>query len=82
MARTNPTGHVQAALAALVRDKTLIAVAHRLSTIASADQIVVLENGRVVETGRHDDLLAGDGRYAGLWQERQRAASWRLDRTS
>lgn len=80
-AAIDPTNerHVQDALGALVRDKTLLVVAHRLATIASADQIIVLDEGRLVERGRHDDLLAG-GRYARLWQERQRATNWRLDR--
>ena len=45
----------------------MITIAHRLSTIAEADQIVVLEKGEVVETGKHDDLLAKEGRYAHLW---------------
>jgi ATP-binding cassette subfamily B protein IrtB len=81
-AAIDPTNerHVQAALGALVRDKTLLVVAHRLATIASADQIIVLDEGRLVEQGRHDDLLAAGGRYARLWQERQRATNWRLDR--
>jgi ATP-binding cassette, subfamily B, bacterial IrtB/YbtQ len=81
-AAIDPTNerHVQAALGELVREKTLIVVAHRLSTIASADQILVLDEGRLVERGRHDDLLAAGGRYARLWHERQRATNWRLDR--
>jgi ATP-binding cassette subfamily B protein len=47
--------------------RTVITIAHRLSTIADADLIVVLENGVIVEEGRHDDLLAAQGRYAQLW---------------
>ena len=45
----------------------MITIAHRLSTIADADRIVVLEDGVIVEEGRHDDLLASEGRYAHLW---------------
>ena len=45
----------------------MITIAHRLSTIADADQIVVLEDGVIVEEGRHDALLVNDGRYAHLW---------------
>ncbi|MDQ1305466.1 MAG: ATP-binding cassette, subfamily bacterial IrtA/YbtP [Actinomycetota bacterium] len=58
---------LQDALAELVRGRTLLVVAHRLSTIVGADQIVVLDAGQVVETGRHDDLVAAGGLYARLW---------------
>ncbi len=52
---------------ALLRGRTVILVAHRLSTVAQADQICVMEGGRIVERGRHADLLASGGRYAELW---------------
>ena len=55
---------VQVALERLAEGRTTIAIAHRLSTVRDADQIVVLDRGRVAETGRHDDLLAAGGRYA------------------
>ena len=57
---------VQAALERLAEGRTVIAIAHRLSTVRDADQIVVLDGGRVVETGTHDELLARGGRYAAL----------------
>jgi len=58
---------IQDELKAMGRGRSVITIAHRLSTIADADRIVVLENGRVVEQGSHDALLAQNGRYAVLW---------------
>jgi ABC-type multidrug transport system fused ATPase/permease subunit len=58
---------VQVALTEALRGRTALVIAHRLSTVRAADQILVVEDGRVVERGTHTDLLAADGRYAELY---------------
>ena len=58
---------VQDALSTLVAGRTLVVIAHRLSTITGADQIVVLDGGRIAESGSHDELLASGGIYAAQW---------------
>ncbi|WP_121634391.1 ABCB family ABC transporter ATP-binding protein/permease [Tropicibacter alexandrii] len=69
---TETEAEIQTALRRAGEGRTVITIAHRLSTIADADRIVVLQDGEVVEEGRHDDLLARGGRYAALWA-RQKA---------
>jgi ATP-binding cassette subfamily B protein len=58
---------IQRALRAMSRGRTVITIAHRLSTVVDADRIVVLENGRIAESGTHDELLARQARYASMW---------------
>ena len=70
------------AIQALTCDKTIIMIAHRLKTVEHADQILVLDQGRIVEQGKHQDLLAKQGIYSKFIQERKTAASWRIDTES
>lgn len=60
---------IQEAIASLVEGKTVLVIAHRLSTVVDADRILVVDGGRVVEEGRHDDLVAAGGTYARLWDD-------------
>jgi ATP-binding cassette, subfamily B, bacterial len=60
--------HIQEALWTLMRDRTAIVIAHRLSTVRRMDRLVVLESGKIIEQGRHDQLLRTGGHYAALWQ--------------
>ena len=66
------------AIHSLTKDKTIIMIAHRLKTVERADQIVVLDKGRIVEQGKHQELLAKQGLYSRFIQERRSAASWRI----
>ena len=66
------------AVDALTKEKTIIMIAHRLKTVRSADQILVIENGRVAQRGDHDTLMQEDGIYRTFVESRREAASWRL----
>lgn len=66
------------AIRELARDRTVVVVAHRLSTVLDADQILVLDQGRITERGRHDELVTAGGTYARFWEERLCARGWQL----
>lgn len=67
---------VQKAISALAKDKTLIVIAHRLSTIVNADQILVFDNGSILERGKHEELLNLGGKYAQMWASQNLAKTW------
>ncbi|MBR6228329.1 MAG: ABC transporter ATP-binding protein [Eubacterium sp.] len=62
----------------LTREKTIIMIAHRLKTVRNADQIVVIDNGRIVQKGRHEELMQEDGIYKRFVSGRQKAVSWKI----
>ncbi len=71
---TESERHIQAALEALMENRTTLVIAHRLSTIEDADRIIVMDHGRIIETGDHGQLLAADGAYATLHRMQFQAA--------
>ena len=69
---------VQQALAELVRSKTVIMIAHRLTTVRNADQILVMDQGRIIQRGKHGELLQEDGLYREFVKIREDAEGWVL----
>ena len=70
--------YLQQAISTLVKDKTLIVIAHRLSTIRDAEQILVIDNGKLVQHGKHDELVLQEGIYQKYWNIRQNAKAWKV----
>ena len=70
---------LQSAISALTKDKTIIMIAHRLSTVRNADQIIVLDEGRIVQRGTHRELMKQDGLYRRFVDIREQAIGWRLE---
>ena len=69
---------IQKAFAALTKGRTVIMIAHRLSTVVGADKIIVLDSGHVAEEGTHTQLAAAGGLYARMWADYSQAAAWRI----
>ena len=69
---------IQKAFGELIRGKTVLMIAHRLSTVKEADQILVIEKGSVKESGTHDELLDRQGLYAKMWRDYRQAAAWKV----
>lgn len=73
---------IQKAFGELIRGKTVLMIAHRLSTVQHADKILVIDKGAVREQGSHEELLAAGGLYAEMWKDYQKAAAWKVERGS
>lgn len=69
---------IQKAISEITKDKTVIMIAHRLSTVKNVDKIYVVENGRVVEEGNHSTLVENEGLYSKMWDEFNRSIQWKV----
>ena len=72
---TRTEQEIQAALRQISADRTTLVIAHRLSTVVEADEIIVLQDGRIVERGNHGELTARDGLYAEMWRRQSEAVA-------
>ncbi len=79
-ANVDPEGEAElvSAIEELTREKTIIMIAHRLKTVRNADQIIVIDQGRIVQQGKHDELMKEEGIYKNFITEREKAISWRI----
>ena len=73
---------VQLAFRAMAKGRTVIMIAHRLSTVRNADRIYVLRGGQAEGQGKHEDLLKRNGLYAEMWAEYQKAVNWKVGETA
>ena len=69
---------IQKAFETLMKGKTVLMIAHRLSTVRNMDRILVVRDGEIAEEGKHDELLQKGGVYAAMWEEYQKAAQWKV----
>ena len=69
---------IQESFKKLSKNKTTLMIAHRLSTVIDADKILVIDEGKIVEEGRHTDLIDMDGHYKRLWEEYQKSVNWKI----
>jgi ATP-binding cassette subfamily B protein len=69
---------IQKAFGELTKDRTVVMIAHRLTTVMGADKIMVLDEGRVAEQGTHDELAAAGGLYSRMWEDYRKAVSWKI----
>ena len=69
---------IQKAISEITKDKTVIMIAHRLSTVKNVDKIYVVENGRIVEKGNHDNLVENQGLYSRMWDEFNQSIQWKV----
>jgi ABC-type transport system involved in Fe-S cluster assembly fused permease/ATPase subunit len=72
---THTEREIQSALSEVSKNRTTLVIAHRLSTVVDADEILVLDHGQIVERGRHAELVAMDGHYASMWNKQRQAAA-------
>ncbi len=69
---------IQKAFEELARGRTVLMIAHRLTTVRNADLICVMDQGKIIESGRHDELMEASGRYRTMWDDYQKALSWKV----